>query len=307
MATAELCPQRSKINLLIYLYEKAECLWRIGTPEHRDGDKKRETLKEIANMLEWPVSDVKKKIINLRTYFAREFARVNKSISEPGTAHMYVPQWAHYDALMFLQPYQTARKSISYLDESQESETTYLDTEVLTVYAKEEDSQDDYEQEETEESQSLMRKALSPTPSTASRVSTASHPCSALIMKDTSKTAKCKLSGLIAPKTKRTKPADELLKQAVKFFKDCHGSKLESHTVLKQHAETEDEVFVKYITMQLAKIKDERTKGIVKMRIQQVIYEGQFPQGYLPQVPNAPHTSCYPTTSQSQNSTLTNQ
>ncbi|XP_014675550.1 PREDICTED: uncharacterized protein LOC106815586 [Priapulus caudatus] len=113
---------------------------------------------------------------------------------------------------------------------------TALDTapEVQSVCTSDED---DYE----EETQSSLREAPSPTPSTASGLSTPT-------MKKTPKSAKRKRSGIIPPKGKRTNP----------------------------EVEKDDEVFGKYIAMQLSKINDEETKEMVKMRLQRVIYEGRY-------------------------------
>ena len=66
------------------------------------------------------------------------------------------------------------------------------------------------------------------------------------------------------------KSEDELLSLAIKRVKEAPKKSEEPK------GQTEDEVYGKYLAMQIGRIKNEERKECLKMKIQQLLYEAQF-------------------------------
>ena len=65
----------------------------------------------------FPEKEVKSKINNLRTYFAREMQKIKKSDrSGAGSKDKYRSSWVHFDQMLFIKDTITSRKTISSLD-----------------------------------------------------------------------------------------------------------------------------------------------------------------------------------------------
>ena len=125
------------------------------------------------------------------------------------------------------------------------------------------------EEEGEEETQSsIVTNALQQT-----TLNLAGSPTTSQSIKSTPTSANCnkkKLAALVPAKEKRMKPEDELLSLAIKRFKEAPKKSEEPK------AETEDEVYGKYLAMQIGRIKNEERKEFLKMKIQQLLYEAQF-------------------------------
>lgn len=99
---------REKINQLIELYKKHECLWNHWHEAYKNKDKRNRAIEDICNKLQIPKFEFGKKIHNLRNQFNTEMKKLEQRIEEAGVS-MDDPnamdlrcKWSHFESLMFL-------------------------------------------------------------------------------------------------------------------------------------------------------------------------------------------------------------
>lgn len=99
---------REKINQLIELYKKHECLWNHWHESYKSKDKRNRAIEDICTILDVPKFEFGKKIHNLRNQFNMEMKKLEQRIKEAGvsiddaTAVEFRCKWSHFESLMFL-------------------------------------------------------------------------------------------------------------------------------------------------------------------------------------------------------------
>ena len=167
--------------------------------------------------------------------------------------------------------------------QDEQSETAGDDEDVEESVDLQEETQCQEEEDFQEESQSILGNNTTFTFKSSTPAATPSQsPCTSSAVNDN----KRKLAGIVPPKQKRMKAEDELLSLAVKRFKEVSSKKAEQPKVEK--VETEDEIYAKYLAVQIGKIKHEQTKEYIKMKVQQLIFEAQFGQSFNQAVTSMP-------------------
>lgn len=89
-------------------YKRNNCLWDRGCPGYRNRNKREQALEEIASEFDTSVTEVKRKIHNLRNQFNQEFLKIIKSHKEGGD---YESKWIHFQALKFIVTGNTASRN----------------------------------------------------------------------------------------------------------------------------------------------------------------------------------------------------
>ncbi|XP_075168791.1 uncharacterized protein LOC142240930 [Haematobia irritans] len=102
---------RDKINQLIELYRKHECLWNHWHESYKNKDKRNRAIDEICSTLRISKFDFGKKIHNLRNQFNTEMKKWEQRMVEAGggeTAGVDEKgttircKWVHFESLLFL-------------------------------------------------------------------------------------------------------------------------------------------------------------------------------------------------------------
>lgn len=89
-----------KVLRFIEDFHAASCLWEVTNPEYKNRIKKKIVIEELAKKYEVSVSDVEKKIHNLKTAFHREHKKINQA--KKSGASPVKNAWFAYDHLLFL-------------------------------------------------------------------------------------------------------------------------------------------------------------------------------------------------------------
>ena len=131
---------------LIDLLEGNRCLWDVFCADYHLKDKRERAYSSIEEELNISVSDIRNKIVGLRSQLARELAKTNSKKSGQGRHECYKSTWIYWERLQFLKLVMKAGKSRDSLDQQSSS----LDIEV--------DSVDDDLNEDNEENISPQQK-----------------------------------------------------------------------------------------------------------------------------------------------------
>ncbi|KAM3600018.1 uncharacterized protein V6R79_015832 [Siganus canaliculatus] len=107
--TPERCWTEEKERALIAFFSKHSCLWNHKSESYKNRQLRWRTLEHLRILLSadpppvwFTVEDIKSKFKNLRTTFQRQYKLVKASrMCQSGD--VFVPQWKHYQQLMFLQ------------------------------------------------------------------------------------------------------------------------------------------------------------------------------------------------------------
>ncbi|KAL7639705.1 UNVERIFIED_CONTAM: hypothetical protein RMT77_010209 [Armadillidium vulgare] len=111
----------------IELYREYPCLWKVGTKEYGDRNKKSAAYKILANKLREKFEGanretVVRKINTLRSCFRKEYKKVQASLKSGAmAADVYRPSLWYYDLLLFLHDQEEPRFSSGNLDETIEA------------------------------------------------------------------------------------------------------------------------------------------------------------------------------------------
>ena len=87
---------------LIQMYEGFPELWNVKSKMYRDRIKKEKAFKAIADKFKASVSEIQRKLHNLRTQQNQECKKIKKRHSEEGADDVYKSSWEYFDALKFL-------------------------------------------------------------------------------------------------------------------------------------------------------------------------------------------------------------
>ena len=90
------------VRAFIDLLEERPCLWSIFDSQYTKREKRDSACKEIAEVLEWELGEIKTKINNLRAQLGREIGKVKKTTSGQATNELYQPSGIHWERLQFL-------------------------------------------------------------------------------------------------------------------------------------------------------------------------------------------------------------
>ncbi|KAM8873476.1 uncharacterized protein ACB058_004966 [Synchiropus picturatus] len=98
-----------KERVLIAFFSEHSCLWKHKTLDYKNRELRWKTLEKLRILLSthpppapFTVEDIKNKFRNLRTTFQRQYKIVQAS-KLCGSDDVYVPQWRHYQQLLFLE------------------------------------------------------------------------------------------------------------------------------------------------------------------------------------------------------------
>ncbi|XP_076613426.1 uncharacterized protein LOC143337649 [Chaetodon auriga] len=98
-----------KERALIAFFSKHSCLWNHKSESYKNRQLRWKTLEHLRILLSahpppvrFTVEDIKNKFKNLRTTFQRQYKMV-KASKVSSSEDLFVPQWKHYQQLMFLQ------------------------------------------------------------------------------------------------------------------------------------------------------------------------------------------------------------
>ena len=98
-------------DILIDMFEESACLWDIFSKDYHLKDKRDKAYEKIQEELDIPITEIKNKIIGLRSQLSREVAKTNQKKSGQGVSENYKTSWVYWDRLQFLIPVIRAGKS----------------------------------------------------------------------------------------------------------------------------------------------------------------------------------------------------
>ncbi|KAG7488450.1 hypothetical protein MATL_G00033040 [Megalops atlanticus] len=107
---------RMRVLELIGLYEAEDVLWNISNRDYHNKAMRQAALIRLSAKLAAPVHEVNKKLMNLRTYYSKELAKVKRSKARAaaGGGEVYRSQWPYFhDMDHFLSPHVVPRKSLA--------------------------------------------------------------------------------------------------------------------------------------------------------------------------------------------------
>lgn len=93
---------KTKLELLIEQFESKSCLWKTTCKEYKDRNARQRAICEIAGLLSFSSTDVKKKLRVLRNQYGNEKSKMKKVKSGDGTDDAYVTKWWLFTKLRFL-------------------------------------------------------------------------------------------------------------------------------------------------------------------------------------------------------------
>ncbi|KAJ8278212.1 hypothetical protein GJAV_G00085130 [Gymnothorax javanicus] len=105
---------RLRVLELIDLYKTEDVLWNISNRDYHNKAMRQAALVRLSAKLAAPVHEVNKKLMNLRTYYSKELAKVKRSLVRgmAGGGEVYCSQWPYFHRMdNFLSPHIVPRKS----------------------------------------------------------------------------------------------------------------------------------------------------------------------------------------------------
>ncbi|MGH0132081.1 UNVERIFIED_CONTAM: hypothetical protein FKN15_027702 [Acipenser sinensis] len=104
---------KQRVHELIGLYEEEEVLWNVKCKDYHNKNQRQAALERLGVKLNVPVNEVNKKLMNLRTYYSKELAKVKKSRLMAGDSReVYQSQWPFFDHMnLFLSAQVVPRKA----------------------------------------------------------------------------------------------------------------------------------------------------------------------------------------------------
>lgn len=236
---------------LVELFREHRVLWDTNHVAYHNKIKRRRSLQEIAFALQTTEEEIKKKIKGLRTQYASEKGKEARSNEEKE----YVSKWAHYQSLQFLDhhiiPTKPALPNVTDDDCIIKDE---IDDEDLAGIADEYYDEVNQPDESPINHQTSMSNSFSEIPMDQQSTHTMSPALP--------------ISRPQIPK-RSAQTSDELLVESCKFFKSGRERSY-------QLTEDENDTFGRHVANELRSITNPRTKSLVKMKIQQVIFEAQY-------------------------------
>ena len=118
------------------MIEVRPCLWNVSSKDYKSRDERSKVLNEIEDVIGIPPSEIKTKIVSLRSQLGREMLKVAKTKSGQSADDLCKSNWTYLDRLQFLQPVMKPGKSRYTLDpcnddlEHEESSSTDPDSQI---------------------------------------------------------------------------------------------------------------------------------------------------------------------------------
>lgn len=100
-----------KTHLLIDKQESYPELWDTSSKDYKNKIKKQNALKAIANYIDAPEEEVKKKLHNLRTQFGQEVNKERKKKSGQSAEDVYVSKWEFYNDMKYMTSSHVAKET----------------------------------------------------------------------------------------------------------------------------------------------------------------------------------------------------
>ena len=116
---------RNKTIELIEMYENYPELWDPFHSLFRDKEKRKESLKKLADAFGCSVSDIGKKLNNLKSQYSRESQRLEKS-KKSYSNEVYVPKWFGFKMMDYLDKDSSSKKKDKGLRLSQVTNKFYF-------------------------------------------------------------------------------------------------------------------------------------------------------------------------------------
>ncbi|KAJ8377041.1 hypothetical protein SKAU_G00076210 [Synaphobranchus kaupii] len=107
---------RLRVLELIGLYKAEDVLWNISNRDYHNKAMRQAALVRLSAKLAAPVHEVNKKLMNLRTYYSKELAKVKRSRARAaaGGGEVYHSPWPYFHHMdHFLSPHVVPRKSLT--------------------------------------------------------------------------------------------------------------------------------------------------------------------------------------------------
>ncbi|XP_035269039.1 uncharacterized protein LOC118225110 [Anguilla anguilla] len=256
---------RLRVLELIDLYKIEDVLWNISNRDYHNKAMRQAALVRLSAKLAAPVHEVNKKLMNLRTYYSKELAKVKRSrvrAAAAGGGEVYRSQWPYFHFMdHFLSPHVVPRKS-------------------HTQELREENGEVEVELEgEVEQTEALSPVVISPAPPTPPppplpapgpapglRWSLSSFPEVRVARRRAVETPP-----LCGAKRHRE---DLLLREAVRAYKTTAAT---ASLVPAPLAPADvDDVFGRHVANELRLVGDLRAKQYAKLQIQNILFQAQF-------------------------------
>ena len=106
-----------EVELLIDEFEKRSCVWDVFEQDYHNREKRERAYLELEEVLGINTSDIKSKVLGLRTQLGREMAKVSNTKSGQSSSENYKSNWIYWEKLQFLRPVIQAGKSKDTLSE----------------------------------------------------------------------------------------------------------------------------------------------------------------------------------------------
>ncbi|KAG9333042.1 hypothetical protein JZ751_013919 [Albula glossodonta] len=262
---------RLRILELIGLYKTEDVLWNISNRDYHNKAMRQAALVRLSAKLAAPVHEVNKKLMNLRTYYSKELAKVKRSRARAaaGGGEVYRSQWPYFhDMDHFLSPHVVPRKSLA-----QELREENGEVEV--------ELEGDVERE-AEHAETLNCVVIDPTPPPPL------PPPPAQPAPRRSSLPEIRVARRRAVETppfyaKRHRE-DLLLREAVRAYKSATATATvttappttPAPTPVPPMREDTDDVFGRHVANELRLVSDLRAKQYAKLQIQNILFEAQF-------------------------------
>ncbi|XP_046574783.1 uncharacterized protein LOC124282794 [Haliotis rubra] len=247
----------SKIEELLELYEEEDLLWNTTHEHYYRKDKRRQALNRISAMLGINAVEINKKITNLRTYYSKEVNKMKRSKAKGSKGDdLFVSKWEHFKTMdRFLYPFIQGRK---HMDLSEEDDSGDLDDETATngYQSLKLESPDVPQQDDTTSSSRNLRKRRCLDEGTDE--SSRTHACT----RDRSHQTSQKHSDYQSPSDT--------------FVDSTYCNESPSQTMASASSEDREDVFGRHVSHELRLITDLKTRQLVKLKIQNILFEGQF-------------------------------
>ncbi|EDO36305.1 predicted protein [Nematostella vectensis] len=258
-----------EIEHLITLWREHEELYDLRHVDYPKRDRRRLAFKHISEQLGITVPEIKKKMTNLRTYYTKEIWKERpggKMGTDEPSKEPYISRWQHIHSLSFLKEncvastndhpmvrsYSTSQMSPPEFDNDQNDDNEEIWEEgkdgeqvEVTVHVNGQNTEGEIEPE----------------------VRTVQTPISSTPLNTPSSTS----HGRPEKRLKRT--AENLETVIAKLHKNPTPSVCESTLDV---AKNPDLVFASHVGLTLMNIKNQRTKELAKLKIQQALFEAQY-------------------------------
>ncbi|XP_015209574.2 uncharacterized protein [Lepisosteus oculatus] len=241
---AEFPWSRQRVLDLIRLYEAEEVLWNGRCRDYHNKAMRQAALDRLSAKLAVPVNEVNKKLMNLRTYYSKELAKVKRSRVRPGAGgQVYRSQWPFFHHMDLFLSSQVVPRKTAVQEPCEENGGAEGNLEGGEVRLSSED--------------------LDPTVAGG----TSSLGAGAAPRRRAPET-------LHRAHSKRNRE-DLLLQEAARAYRTAAAGGLPP-APLPPRPDDEDDIFGKHVANELRLVGNLRAKQFAKLQIQNILFEAQF-------------------------------